>query len=166
MHCSQHIWFIYLLFHCDIYFLSIFLYSRISIFYFYNFLAALTKDIDLTITNILEGRVKYTEEEASIEADRESSPPPTRHVQSTTKPAESVPRPSIVSLLNLIFTRLNQDKRIIIFWQPFLVQWFSYSASEDTKATKRSYILVVLIQTILTLFDICRGSLTLLAMHC
>lgn len=35
---------------------------------------ALTKDIDLTITNILEGRVTFTAEESAVEADRASSP--------------------------------------------------------------------------------------------
>lgn len=34
----------------------------------------LTKDIDLTITNILEGRVAFSPEEPAIEADRASSP--------------------------------------------------------------------------------------------
>lgn len=34
----------------------------------------LTKDIDLTITNILEGRVVFSPEEPAIEADRASSP--------------------------------------------------------------------------------------------
>jgi hypothetical protein len=42
---------------------------------------ALTKDVDLTITNILEGRVQYKAEEPAVEADRTSSPS-----QATSKP--------------------------------------------------------------------------------
>jgi len=58
---------------------------------------SLTKDVDLTITNILEGRVQYKAEEPGVEADRAVLPVQATHKQSTSKSTSKSPQPAVIT---------------------------------------------------------------------